>query len=157
MNPTGNSPAHDLHEENSAAHMLLDLLKKEQAQLIAADIDALTTLTEEKTRLVARMSELATGRHQALAAAGFAATEAGMQAWLDSLQTSTARQSWKELLELSRAAREINRSNGLLIGKHLARNQGALNVLKGGPQGQALYGPNGQSSVRTSVRGLAIG
>lgn len=157
MNQTGNSPAQNLHEENSTARILLDLLKKEQEQLIAADIDALTTLTEEKTRLVARMLELASGRHQALAATGFAATEAGMQAWLDSLQSAVVRQSWHELLELGRAAKEINRSNGLLIGKHLARNQGALNVLKGGPQGQALYGPNGQSAVRTSVRGLAIG
>ncbi|RJG01184.1 flagella synthesis protein FlgN [Noviherbaspirillum sedimenti] len=157
MNPSGNSPAHSLHEENRTARMLLDLLKQEQTQLIAADIDALTALTEEKTRLVARMSELATGRHQALAAAGFTATEQGMQAWLDSLQAATVRQSWQELLDLARAAKDINRSNGLLIGKHLARNQGALNVLKGGAQGQALYGPNGQSAVRTTVRGLAIG
>ncbi len=157
MNPSGNSPAHQLHEENRAARMLLDLLKKEQAQLVAADIDALTALTEEKTRLVTRMSELAASRHQALAAAGFAATEEGMQAWLDNSQLPTARQSWKELLELARAAKDINRSNGLLIGKHLARSQSALDVLKGGAQGQALYGPNGQSTARTSARGLAIG
>ncbi|HCY62957.1 MAG TPA: flagellar protein FlgN [Oxalobacteraceae bacterium] len=157
MNSSGNSPAHKLHEENRHARMLLDLLQKEQAQLIAADINALTSLTEEKARLVARMSELAAERHTALAAAGFAATEEGMQAWLDSLQPSTVRQSWKELLDLARAAKDINRSNGLLIGKHLARNQGALNVLKGGPQDQALYGPNGQSSVTPGGRGLAIG
>jgi flagella synthesis protein FlgN len=155
MNQSG--PAHKLHEENRTARMLLDLLKQEQARLVAADIDALTALTEEKTRLVARMSELAKERHTALADAGFAATEQGMQAWLDSLQPATARQSWKDLLELAKAAKEINRSNGLLIGKHLARNQGALNVLKGGAQGQALYGPNGQSAVTPAARGLAIG
>lgn len=157
MNQSGTGPAHKLHEENRTARMLLELLKKEQSQLVAADIDALTSLTEEKNRLVSRMSELATERHAALAAAGFAATEQGMQAWLDSLQPPTARQSWKELLEVAQAAKEINRSNGLLIGKHLARNQGALNVLKGGPQGQALYGPNGQSSVTPAGRGLVIG
>lgn len=157
MNQNGTGPAHKLHEENRTARLLLDLLKQEQSQLVAADIDALTALTAEKTRLVARMSELAEERHAALASAGYAATEQGMQAWLDSLQPPTARQSWKELLELAQAAKEINRSNGMLIGKHLARNQSALTVLKGGPQGQALYGPNGQSSVTPAGRGLAIG
>lgn len=157
MNQSGTGPAHKLHEENRTARTLLDLLKKEQAQLVAADVEALTALTEEKNRLVVRMSELAAERHAALSAEGFAATEQGMQAWLDKLQPPTARQSWKELLEVAKAAKEINRSNGLLIGKHLARNQNALNVLKGGPQGQALYGPNGQSSVTAAARGLVIG
>lgn len=157
MNQTGTSPAHKLHEENRMARMLLDLLKKEQSQLVAADITALTALTEEKNQLLARMSELAAERHAALAAAGFAATEQGMQAWLDTLQPPTARQSWKELLDTARSAKEINRSNGLLIGKHMARNQSALNVLKGGQQGQALYGPDGQSAVSPAGRGLAIG
>lgn len=139
------------------ARALLDLLNKEQAQLIAAEIDALTALTEEKTVLVTRMSALAAERHQALAVAGFAATEAGMQAWLANRQPETTCQAWQELLQLARTAREVNRSNGMLIGKHLARNQGALNILKGGRQGQALYGPNGQSAVTAAGRGLAIG
>ncbi|QAU34339.1 flagellar protein FlgN [Janthinobacterium sp. 17J80-10] len=157
MTASGTSPAHQLQEELRTARTLLELLKEEQAQLITADIDALTALTEEKTRLVTRMSELAAERHLALAAIGFAATEAGMQAWLESRQPEVIHQSWQNLLELARAAKEVNRSNGLLIGKHLNRNQSALNVLKGGPQGQALYGPNGQSSVTAGGRGLAIG
>jgi len=154
MTVSGNSPARQLQEELRTARTLLELLKQEQAQLVAADIDALNALTEEKTRLVTRMSELATDRHHALAATGFAASEAGMQAWLE---PEEARQAWQNLLELARAAKEVNRSNGLLIGKHLTRNQSALNVLKGGPQGQTLYGPNGQSSVTAAGRGLAIG
>lgn len=157
MHIPGNSPAHYLHEENRAARMLLDLLKKEQAQLIAADIDGLTVSTEEKTRLVTEMSELAARRHQALAAEGFEAKEEGMQAWLKNTKAPTAAQSWKELLELAQEAKDLNRINGMLIGQHLARSQNALNVLKGGTQGQTFYGPNGQSSVNTTVRGLAIG
>ena len=157
MTVSGNSPARQLQEELRTARTLLELLKQEQAQLVAADIDALNALTEEKTRLVTRMSELATDRHHALAATGFAASEAGMQAWLENHQPDEARQAWQNLLELARAAKEVNRSNGLLIGKHLTRNQSALNVLKGGPQGQTLYGPNGQSSVTAAGRGLAIG
>ncbi len=157
MNASGNSPAHSLHEENHAARTLLDLLKKEQAQLIAANIEGLTTLTEEKNRLVSEMAALAAKRHQALATAGYEAKESGMQAWLASMPSATISEAWNELLALATVAKELNRTNGLLIGKHLARNQNALNVLKGGPQGQSLYGPNGQSTVKTTIRGLAIG
>ena len=82
MNTTSNSPASTLDEENRAANALLEVLKKEQSQLIAADIDSLTALTEEKTRLVSAMSDLATRRYSALANAGFEAQELGMQAWL---------------------------------------------------------------------------
>jgi flagella synthesis protein FlgN len=157
MNMSGNSPSHSLQEEARIAHVLLELLKKEQAQLIAADIDSLTALTEEKTRLIAQLSELATQRQNALTAAGFDAQESGMQAWLTAQNLPAANQAWKELLKLAQDAKEINRINGLLIGKHLARNQNALNVLKGAPQGQGLYGPNGQASAGASGRGLAIG
>lgn len=156
MNISGNGPAHTLHDENRAAQSLLDLLNQEQAQLIAADIDGLTGLTEEKTRLVAQMSALATRRYAALTAAGFASGEAGMQCWLEQSDTAAA-DAWRQLLSLAQAAKEVNRVNGLLIGKHLTRNQASLNLLKGGPQAQTLYGPNGQSSVKTNARGLAIG
>lgn len=157
MTIPGNSPASSLQDENRTARMLLDLLRKEQSHLIAADIDALTALTDNKLQLVSRLSELAVRRYQALAAAGFEAKEAGMQAWLGKNDAVFVKDSWNELLALARAAKEINRTNGLLIGKHLTRSQNALNAIKGGQQGQTFYGPNGQSTVKSSVRGLAIG
>jgi flagella synthesis protein FlgN len=157
MTTSGNNPANSLQEETRTARSLLELLKKEQEQLIAADIDAISALTEEKSKLVAQLSELATRRYNALASAGYDAQESGMQAWLKNQPNPGISQSWKELIGFAQAAKEANRVNGLLIGKHLTRNQQALNVLKGGAQGQTFYGPNGQSSVKTTVRGLAIG
>ncbi len=158
MQALGDRLVHSLREELNAANALLQLLKQEQAQLIDANVDALATVTEEKAKIVARMTELAQNRHRALAAAGFEASEAGMQAWAKgSTALLAASQSWDELLNISRQAKEQNRLNGLLIGQHMARNQTALNILQGSPQGGPLYGPNGQSTSQASRRKLVVG
>lgn len=159
MHASGNNPADSLNEEHKAAHSLLELLKQEQQHLINADIDGLTKLTEEKAKVITQMSELAKSRHRALAMAGFPAEEAGMQEWLNSgAAMATASESWTELLALAQSAKELNRVNGLLIGKHMARNQQALNVLQINVQGANFYGQNGRSMVSaTATRGLVVG
>lgn len=155
MNTISNTPASSLHEENVTAQALLELLKQEQERLLAADIDQLPLLIEEKAKLVARMTELANNRYTALAAAGFEPREAGMKAWIDKT-AGKAGQAWHQLISLAQAAKELNRINGILINRHISNNQMSLNVLRGNT-GQTFYGPNGQSSVNTTVRGLAIG
>jgi flagella synthesis protein FlgN len=158
MHSFGNSPADSLQEELKATRQLLQLLKQEQAYLIEANVDGLAALTEEKAKIVARMSELARWRHNALAAVGFAAKEEGMQKWLKSPAANfTAGDAWKELLALAQAGKNLNRTNGLLIGRHMARNQAALNVLQGGAQGGALYGRDGQTTTKSAARGLVVG
>jgi flagella synthesis protein FlgN len=163
MQPSVSSPAGTLAEELDAARRLQQLLKQEQKQLIEADIDGLTALTGHKAALVARMTDLATSRHRALAAAGFPAEEAGMQTWLRNEppaadgSTAEARKSWIELLALAQSAKHLNRTNGILINTHLARNQTALNVLRGNTQGGNFYGPDGQQSMKVSARGLVVG
>jgi len=152
------SPADSLNEEHQAASSLLQILKQEQERLVEADIDGLVQLTEEKARLVTHMTDLAKRRHQTLAAAGFEASEAGMQAWLDASPNSTAaRQAWKALLSLAESAKELNRLNGMLIGQHMARNQTALNVLQGAAQGGSFYGPDGQATTKPTSRGVIVG
>lgn len=152
------SPADSLVDEIKASHLLLELLKREQAQLIEANIDGLTMVAEEKAQMVAQLASLAKTRHQALASAGFAAEEAGMQKWLESpCATVAANTSWIELLTLARSAKEFNRTNGLLISKHLVRTQNALNVLRGNVQGGGFYGPDGQATARTGTRNLVVG
>jgi flagellar biosynthesis protein FlgN len=158
MNATGNGPAATLNDEIAVASNLVDVLKREQTVLIAADTEALPALTEEKAKLVAQIAVLANKRYQALAAAGFQDEEAGMKAWIDSPASSAAAgQSWNTLLEAARAAKELNRVNGMLIAKHMARNQATLTVLQGGRQSVSLYGPNGQPSATPGSRGLVIG
>ena len=158
MHSLGNTLAQTLAEEVRAAGTLLDLLRQEQSHLIDANIDELTKVTEEKTKVVARMGELSLGRHRALAGAGLEASEEGMQKWANSPSAdASAAQSWNELLELAREAKELNRTNGLLIGRHLARNQAALNILQGAGEGGNMYGPNGQSASQSGGRRLVIG
>jgi flagellar biosynthesis protein FlgN len=157
MDNFGTNPAGSLSEENKAARSLLQLLQQEQDRLVAAKIDGLVELTEEKAKIVARMTELANQRHTALASAGFEPKETGMKAWLEKAASKAISKSWTELLSLMRHAKEMNRTNGLLINKHLVRNQIALNVLQGTPQGGSFYGPDGQAKPYASARGLAIG
>lgn len=137
----------------------MDLLKKEQASLISADVDALAALSEEKAGLVARMTELALNRHSALRTLGFEASEAGMQVWLQTPQApKAATQAWSELLEIASQAKEANRVNGLILGQHMMRNQQALNVLQGNNQpAGTIYGPNGQTTSSASTRRLVVG
>lgn len=136
---------------------LRQLIAQEQALLLAANIDELTALTEEKAKIVARMAALANGRHQLLAAAGFAPSEAGMQAWLDSNAESGANNLWMEMRAQVVATQELNRTNGLLINRHMTRNQNALNVLQGASQVSGFYGPNGQATLKAAARSLVIG
>lgn len=156
MQTSGSSPAASLGEEINAGNTLLQLLKQEQEHLINADLEGLTSTTEEKAKQVARMTELALLRHRTLAAAGFEASEAGMQNWIGNAGAAAGKH-WNELLDIARQAKELNRTNGLLIGQHMARNQNALNVLQGAPQGGSLYGPDGQATSPSTSRKLVVG
>ncbi|RZI42108.1 flagellar protein FlgN [Herbaspirillum sp. HC18] len=158
MQSLGSSLAQSLGEELRAAASLLDVLRQEQSCLIEANVDELAKLTPEKTKIVVRMSELAQNRYRALANAGFDANDTGMEKWASSTAAQTAAvKSWKELLDFAREAKELNRVNGMLISKHMSRNQAALNILQGAPQGGTMYGPNGQSTTQASSRKLVVG
>lgn len=158
MQASGTSPASALDREHQATNSLLELLKQEQAALVDGDVERLNGLTEEKAKIVSQMSQLARQRHGLLGAAGFEATEKGMQAWLGSEHATAAdNKAWSELLETVRDANELNRVNGLLIGQHMARNQAALNILQGNAENGGMYGPNGQSATKIGSRRLVVG
>lgn len=151
-------PCASLQCEQHTMQTLHHLLLQEQAALIEASIEGLTDLTQAKASLVSELGRLAKQRHAALAAAGFAASESGMRDWIDA--TTDADQhtsSWTTLLSMTTEARELNRVNGMLIGRHLLRNQTELNILQGKPQNSNFYGRNGQSTGKGIGRGLAIG
>ncbi|WP_256079185.1 flagella synthesis protein FlgN [Massilia sp. YIM B04103] len=147
------SPMASLHAEQNLISALLEILKLEQKHLVAADIDSLTALTPQKTALVNQMAVLASQRHSALGAAGYAAQESGMEAWLAASGDATAHSLWQQVLELTREAKEMNRLNGVLINKHLNHTQGALNALRPQTQSQ-VYGPSGHATAGRSSRGF---
>lgn len=145
-----------LREEQRVITALLEVLKQEQRHLVAADIDGLTELTPKKASLVNDMAVLASQRHNALGAAGYKAEEAGMEAWLAASGDAGAAPLWSEVLELTRAAKELNRLNGTLISKHLSHTQGALQALRPQAQGN-FYGPSGHATSSNPRRGFLAG
>ena len=158
MHSHGMDPGAQLEREVEVTGALLALLRQEQTRLTEVDIAGVTDLLNEKALLVANATDLAVARHHALAAAGFEASEAGMQAWIATLdKQSKAVQCWMRLLDLAREAKEINRTNGLLISQQLARNDAALSVLHGTTQTSNVYGPNGQTASRPLSRSHVIG
>jgi flagella synthesis protein FlgN len=150
------TPLSSLREEQRVITALLAVLKQEQQQLVAADIDGLTELTPRKAALVNDMAVLASQRHSALGAAGHKAEEAGMEAWLAASGDATAAPLWQQVLELTREAKELNRLNGTLISKHLSHTQGALQALRPQAQGN-FYGPSGQPTSSSPRRGFLAG
>lgn len=150
------TPMSSLREEQRVITELLEVLKQEQQQLLAADIDGLTALTPRKSSLVNDMAVLASQRHNALGAAGYKAEEAGMEAWLAASGDAEAAPLWSQVLEQTRQAKELNRVNGTLISKHLSHTQGALQALRPQAQGN-FYGPSGQPTSATPRRGFLAG
>jgi flagella synthesis protein FlgN len=148
-------PAASLTRELESARELHECLQQEQAHLIQADIAALAACSERKDAIVSRMNTLAAARLQSLADAGHPATEAGMLAWIAS-QQEPVRADWHALLALAASGKELNRTNGLLIHQHMHRNQAGLQALRGGSQ-PAVYGRDGQQSIRTSGRTFVAG
>lgn len=153
-------PMTSLQQEHQALANLVELMKIEQAHLVASDIDGIAAITEQKAKIVAQVSELAQQRHRALAIAGFAPEEKNMQAWLASINQEKVSAAWEQLLSITRAAKELNRVNGILVNKQLSYNQNAINALQGPiqtEQGGNFYGPNGQSTTYSTARRVVVG
>lgn len=150
-------PGTSLLQEVATARLLLKLLEQEQAHLIEADVKALESLTPQKHTLVSRMSSFAITRQKALAEAGYPSEEASMQKWLSSsANLAKEQQTWNELVQLVQSAKELNRTNGILIGTHMARNQNALQILQQEQPGNT-YGPDGKKQLKSSGRSIIAG
>ncbi|MFT5532932.1 MAG: flagella synthesis protein FlgN [Burkholderiaceae bacterium] len=149
------SPSFSLAEEQQVTRNLLQLLQQEQGKLIEASIAGLPELLQAKAIAVAQLTALTKARHVLLDAAGFAASESGMRDWTAVHQPADT--EWPALVTLGAEAREMNRINGMLIGRHMMRNQTELNILQGKTQRNNLYGADGQSTGPGRGRGLAIG
>ena len=154
------NPMESLREEHKALAELVELMKTEQAHLVAANIEGLQEVNDKKAKIVAQASDMAQKRHRALAVAGFAPKEESMKAWLASINQDNVGQAWDQLLDITRSAKELNRVNGMLINKHLMVNQNALNALQAPTQAATtgkFYGANGQTTNITSTRRLVVG
>jgi len=150
-------PSHSLMDEKLATQRLIETLKQEQELLVGnGEVDEIPVVISDKANIVAAMAELAGQRHEILTSLGLPATEDGMQFWIDQCGSEQDKQIWNELFVLAQTARELNRLNGILVGRQMAINQGAMNALQGRSNGN-FYGPDGQSKIRNNGRPLAVG
>ncbi|MDB5959055.1 MAG: hypothetical protein JWP59_349 [Massilia sp.] len=152
------SPLATLLDEQQTIGSLIGLMQQEQQFLVSADSEGLDQLTPQKSALVQQAALLASRRHLALGSAGYQASETGMAAWL--LEAGAeARAQWTDLLNRTRAAKELNRVNGMLINKQLTMTQIALNAMRT-PAGSAdagFYGANGQATAGGPSRRYVVG
>src|SRR5471030_2184142 len=144
------NPMSSLREEQQLITELVDVLKQEQAHLVAANVAGLSAVTPAKTTLVQRMTVLASQRHRALGAAG-------MEPWHARSGGDEARALWLGLLDKTRAAKELNRVNGLLINRHMGYTQGALDALRPKVKANSVYGPSGMTDNSSRSRGFLAG
>lgn len=152
MNAQTSKPSISFDEDSQLVQQLLALLVREQSSLVMIDIDAIETILEEKSVLLQRMNEVATSRYQALADHGYAASEAGMLAWMAQLAKPSINALWDSFQKALSQAKETNRLNGMLINKHFNRNQQLLSHLQGTVNSGSVYGRDGQAKAQSTTR-----
>ena len=154
-----NNPASTFASERQLLDSLTGLLKEEQRLLVAADAEGVAGITPRKTQLVQQLATEAAQRHRALAAAGFAGGEAGMEPWLAAHGTADVRAQWESLLDAAREAKELNRVNGMLINKQMTHTQVVLNAMRtpAGGADTGVYGPGGQTGSGGPSRRFVVG
>ena len=148
-----------LRDEQRLITSLVELMQQEQQFLVKADSGGLETITAQKLAMVQHMAVLAGQRHLALGAVGFAAGEAGMEPWLAACRDADAGLLWRDLLERTRAAKELNRVNGMLINKQMTHTQVVLNAMRtpAGGADAGVYGPSGQAATGGPSRRYVVG
>ncbi len=138
---------------------LVQLLQNEEQILIDNAAEKLEGIVAEKNNLLMQIIALEKNRNQQLGQAGFGTDAEGMNSLLSQFSSELdIEANWKSLLELSAAAKENNRTNGILINRQMTRNQTALNILQQNDQTAAVYGADGQSRLSSnSGRGIIAG
>lgn len=135
---------------------LIDLLEREQAHLVRADVDAIEAVLEEKSLLLQRLNIASKVRYQLLQANGFLPNEAGMNSWVETQTKKEITTDWASFQKSLAQAKELNRLNGMLISKNFSRNQELLNHLQGNNP-NSVYGPDGQAKPKGPSRtGLIV-
>jgi len=131
----------------------VSLLGVEQAALSSGDTDQLPELIEQKNLTANQLGTLAKERNTVLAAQGYAADRAGIEAWCEHYPRHTdVAEAWKKTISLASEARELNNINGKLITLRMQYNAKALEALRGGSNSLDLYGPDGQSTSLGRIR-----
>lgn len=150
-----------IQQEAKAMIALIGALQEEQTLLTKAPsldlMEQISEMTAKKNQLVTAISVAGQQRGKELSRLGYKATTSTMPEWL---QDNEQMECWRDLVAQTKKANELNRINGILINRHLVRNQNTLQVLQKNlhaNQDEALYGADGQSNTqRNNGRGVVV-
>ncbi len=126
------------------------LLQREEALLVASQIDALATLADEKTALYRALQRLSDERIVMFSRLGAKVSNENIRIVLANAPEALA--AWDEVVALAGEAKERNRVNGQLITERLQNNQQALSTLLAAAEHPQIYGPDGQSRPTAASR-----
>lgn len=142
-----------LTTEVKLVQSFIDCLSTEQEALKVGDVEALTAVNAQKTALAEQLNRLEDDRNALLQQSGLTADRQGVSSWLSKHPNDrAAAQAWDQLMKLAGKARELNNLNGQLIAIRLQATNQALATLTQQTQRSTLYGPNGQTTLRTGSR-----
>lgn len=144
-----------LESETREASAFVELLRKEQAMLIAGNVEGLLPLVEHKVGFAERLGALADAREKIVNEAGAGSGRAGMETYLSRRPADKdLRQRWEALLALATDAQAMNQTNGRLVRVHLRHNQQAMETLMAATNQATTYGPDGHQRPTGSGRFL---
>ncbi len=139
----------DLEIERNTLQAFIEILKKEEQALIHGKIEALDNFASDKSRLIEKLIQLDDQRKEYTQNQESTVAKDSMNTWLLEQHTDQleAQVLWNELLELAKAAQQLNHSNGLIISSQLKYNQRAFTTLQCAAGNVSLYGPKGQAYI----------
>lgn len=142
-----------IDSEATLMQQFVTLLEREEATLIAGDIDNLMAISQQKSEIYLNLQRHHDGRMLLLAKRNLPNNDASIRSLCQTLPDTLAR--WDELLELARTAKVRNETNGKLINERMQHNQAALSILLAAADAPQLYDAEGLA--RPTGRGRHLG
>lgn len=148
--------AHSVQLERGAIKMVAAILQREQEALVEGASERLEALASDKMEPVRQLIELAERRNRYLASRGLSPNRRGMETWLADNADPKISAAWRDVLQQTQAAQQLNQTNGAMIAARLQHNQQALTALQRAAGAASLYGPQGQTVGLTRGRPLGV-
>lgn len=136
----------DLEAEKNVLYAFIEILKEEERALVHDRSNEIDYLTSEKSRLLEELQRFDRRRDEHLKQQGIIPEKTTMSNWIAKNCTKypNLKNLWIDLIELAKAAQQLNRTNGLIINNYLQHNLRACAALHCAAGNVSLYGPRGQ-------------
>lgn len=135
-------------EDNRLVCQLIDLLTREQKNLLSNQVSEIEKIVALKGGLLMQINHVAKNRYAALAEREYEPNENGMLKWISNQANQVTKDNWDDFQNNLIQAKELNRLNGELISRHFNRNQQMLTNLRNAFQPSTTYGKNGQAQSK---------